>query len=62
MKKDDKNKAWHSNETPLDYIAVDAQYFSAALIPQKADPDDIWFDDIVPRKSERCRPTRATRS
>ena len=50
MKKDDKNKTWHSNETPLDYIAVDGEISSQALVPQKADPDEVWFDDIVLRK------------
>ncbi len=56
MKKDDKNKTWHSNETPLDYIAVDVQTSSVALVPQKADPDEVWVDDIGLRKVGRCRP------
>jgi YidC/Oxa1 family membrane protein insertase len=37
-------------ETPLDYIAIDAQYFSAALIPQKRSPKDIWYSAVKPRR------------
>jgi YidC/Oxa1 family membrane protein insertase len=33
-------------DSPLDYIAVDAQYFSAALIPQKPKPTDILFANV----------------
>ncbi len=33
---------------PLDYIAVDSQYFAAALLPQKENPTDAWFADIRP--------------
>lgn len=29
----------------LSYLGVDAQYFSAILIPQKKDSADVWFDD-----------------
>ncbi len=30
-------------DQPLTYIGVDAQYFSVVMIPQKANPADIWF-------------------
>ncbi|MDZ7618911.1 MAG: YidC/Oxa1 family insertase periplasmic-domain containing protein [Patescibacteria group bacterium] len=30
------------------YIGVDAQYFSAVLIPQKANPEDLWFKQWQP--------------
>ena len=36
---------------PLDYIAVDAQYFAAAVIPQKADPADDWFSEVKPLRA-----------
>jgi YidC/Oxa1 family membrane protein insertase len=36
------------SNTPLYYIAVDAQYFAAALIPQKKNPDDVWFAEVKP--------------
>jgi YidC/Oxa1 family membrane protein insertase len=42
------NKSTPWTEAPLDYIAVDAQYFSAALIPQKKIAEDVWFSDIRP--------------
>jgi YidC/Oxa1 family membrane protein insertase len=35
-------------ESPLEYIAVDAQYFSAAMIPLKKQVDDSWFSDTRP--------------
>ena len=34
--------------SPLDYIAVDGIYFASAVIPQKADPTDVWFSLIRP--------------
>ncbi|HTU24276.1 MAG TPA: YidC/Oxa1 family insertase periplasmic-domain containing protein, partial [Pirellulales bacterium] len=36
------------SDAPLDYLAVDTQYFAAALIPKKENPADIWFDEIRP--------------
>ncbi len=30
------------------YIGVDAQYFSAVLIPQKPDPEEMWFKQWQP--------------
>ncbi len=35
-------------KTPLDFIAVDAQYFSVALIPQKESAGDLWFNQVQP--------------
>jgi hypothetical protein len=43
----DFNTTW--GKSPLDYSAVDAQYFACALIPQKANPNDVWFAEIRPR-------------
>jgi YidC/Oxa1 family membrane protein insertase len=37
-----------SLETPLDYIAVDGQYFAAALIPLKQKADEVWFTEVRP--------------
>ncbi|MFO0897132.1 MAG: membrane protein insertase YidC [Pirellulales bacterium] len=34
--------------SPLDFVAVDAQYFASALLPQKKDPADIWFSEVRP--------------
>ncbi len=45
-----KIKTWSDSESPLDYLAVDAQYFSAAVVPLKENPKDIWFDEIVPMR------------
>jgi YidC/Oxa1 family membrane protein insertase len=36
------------SNTPLDYIAVDAQYFAVGLIPKKRDPNDLWFSEVRP--------------
>ena len=43
----DFNTTW--GKSPLDYSAVDAQYFACAMIPQKANPNDVWFAEIRPR-------------
>ncbi|MCE5302885.1 MAG: membrane protein insertase YidC [Planctomycetaceae bacterium] len=32
----------------LTYVGVDAQYFSAVLMPQRKNPADIWFDELMP--------------
>ena len=32
----------------LTFIGVDAQYFSAVLMPQRDNPADVWFDDLQP--------------
>jgi YidC/Oxa1 family membrane protein insertase len=36
-----KTESWQAE--PLTFVAVDAQYFSAVLIPQPDKPEDIWF-------------------
>ena len=33
---------------PLIYAGVDAQYFSAALLPQKNSPEEQWFSEVRP--------------
>lgn len=32
----------------LDYIAVDAQYFAVAIVPQAEKPGEIWFSEVKP--------------
>jgi YidC/Oxa1 family membrane protein insertase len=32
----------------LAFIGVDAQYFSAVVMPQRTDPADAWFEDVQP--------------
>lgn len=39
--KDKFDPPWR--DKPIQYIGVDAQYFSAVLIPQKKSPKDVWF-------------------
>ncbi len=36
------------NAQLLDYIGVDAQYFSAVLIPRREDPKAVWFAELRP--------------
>ncbi len=45
-----EGKMVHWNETGglLDFIAVDTQYFSAALLPRRPEDGSTWFDDIRP--------------
>ena len=46
---DDKAvKPVSETDYPLDFIAVDAQYFSSALMPERKDPTDLWFADVRP--------------
>ena len=40
-------KQWTGN-SPLEFIGVDAQYFSAILAPQPKDPGEIWFSGALP--------------
>jgi len=47
---EDFEKDWGATAS-LDFIAVDAQYFSAALIPKKKDPGEILFQSIRPIKA-----------
>jgi len=35
-------------EQSMTYVGVDAQYFSAIMIPQKKDPDNVWFSQSQP--------------
>ena len=35
-------------DEPVTYIGVDAQYFSAVMIPQKEQPTDVWFAQSEP--------------
>ncbi|MDY0165455.1 MAG: YidC/Oxa1 family insertase periplasmic-domain containing protein [Thermoguttaceae bacterium] len=37
----------------VQYIGVDAQYFSAVLIPKKPDPEDLWFKQWQPLRVGR---------
>ncbi|MEN6405221.1 MAG: YidC/Oxa1 family insertase periplasmic-domain containing protein [Thermoguttaceae bacterium] len=32
----------------LTYVGVDAQYFSAVLMPERKNPADVWFDELMP--------------
>lgn len=32
----------------LSYVGVDAQYFSAVLLPERAHPAETWFEDVQP--------------
>ncbi len=32
----------------LTFIGVDAQYFSAVLMPERKNPADVWFEDVQP--------------
>jgi YidC/Oxa1 family membrane protein insertase len=47
LAKPDAKLGWGATAS-LDYIAVDAQYFSAAVIPRKKEPTDIWFESVMP--------------
>ncbi len=44
---DDKLEGAWSDQS-ITYVGVDAQYFSAILIPDKKSPDDIWFAEAAP--------------
>ena len=45
------DETWvHAPDSSLAYIGVDAQYFSAILLPQKEDPKSIWFTDSGPKR------------
>jgi YidC/Oxa1 family membrane protein insertase len=47
---DEFKKDWGATSS-LDWIAVDAQYFSAALIPRKSAPEEILFQSIMPLRA-----------
>lgn len=35
-------------DKPLTFVGVDAQYFSAVLMPLRDNPADVWFEDLRP--------------
>ena len=41
---------------PLTYIGVDAQYFSAVMIPTMEKPDDVWFSASQPIRVGKVDP------
>ncbi len=43
---DDFDTAW--SNSPLNYIAVDAQYFDVALVPKADTPNEVWFSEVKP--------------
>ncbi len=40
----------------LSYVGVDAQYFSAVLMPQRQDPNEVWFDQLLPIRVGKVHP------
>ena len=40
----------------LTFIGVDAQYFSAVLMPQRLNPADVWFDELYPIRVGKVDP------
>ena len=46
----------------LTFIGVDAQYFSAVLLPQRGNPAAVWFDDLVPIHVGKVDPKHANLS
>ena len=42
----------------LTFIGVDAQYFSAVLMPQRSDPSDVWFEGLLPIRLGKVDPKR----
>jgi YidC/Oxa1 family membrane protein insertase len=46
----DYKEGWGATSS-LEYIAVDAQYFAAAVLPQKKAPNDIWFQSVMARRA-----------
>ncbi len=49
LAEEDFEKSWGST-SKLDFIAVDAQYFSVAMVPQSKQPDQKLFEAIVPMR------------
>ena len=43
-------------DKPLTFIGVDAQYFSAVLMPQRENPADVWFDELMPIRVGKVDP------
>ncbi|MEX0677242.1 MAG: membrane protein insertase YidC [Pirellulales bacterium] len=50
LAKPDYKKDWGATSS-LEYIAIDAQCFSVALIPRKKAPGDIWFQSVMPTRA-----------
>lgn len=46
--KGDATHTPESSEDPLRYVAVDGQYFSAAILPQRPLTDRLWLESINP--------------
>ncbi|GAB6165828.1 YidC/Oxa1 family insertase periplasmic-domain containing protein [Thermostilla marina] len=46
--KNDWGVPWKDDVDHLTAIGVDAQYFSAILLPQKKTPEDVWFTEAQP--------------
>ena len=40
-------KKWTGTK-PLEFMGVDAQYFSAILVPRPKDPSEVWFSAAIP--------------
>ncbi len=40
----------------LTFVGVDAQYFSAVLLPERVDPSEVWFDQLAPIRVGRVDP------
>ncbi len=50
LAKEDFEKTWGSTAA-LDFIAVDAQYFSVAMLPHNKEPNTKFFEAIVPLRA-----------
>ena len=52
-----QDSVWHGSDgESLTYIGVDAQYFSAILIPQKQNGEDVWFATSQPLRVGKVDP------
>jgi len=55
----------HRPKAPVTFIGLDAQYFSAVLIPDRDDPDEVWLSEWQPLcygVFDKERPTLANTS
>ncbi len=43
-------------DSPLTFVGVDAQYFSALLMPKRTDPQDVWFEELQPIRVGKADP------
>ncbi len=46
--KEGKMAHWTESDGLLDFIAVDTQYFSSAVLPRRPQLSSIWFEDVRP--------------